>query len=63
MTTGDTLSTYDGDQSDEIVSLVQCDCGNWLKAEAQRQRVSCECGRVFAVTITNIPVNSSQDTD
>ena len=33
---------------------IQCDCGNWLNAETEVNRVRCECGRQFAVTVTDM---------
>lgn len=47
-------STQEGSESTGAVIQVQCDCGSWLKAETQNQRVKCECGKLFAVTVTDI---------
>jgi ABC-type ATPase with predicted acetyltransferase domain len=62
MATEHSLPTQDGYQSDAVVIQMRCDCGNWLKAETRNQQVSCECGKSFAVTITEI-YNSVPFTD
>jgi len=33
---------------------VQCDCGDWLKADTELDRVSCDCGKGSAVTVTDM---------
>jgi hypothetical protein len=33
---------------------VRCDCGNLLEADTEISRVSCDCGKVFAVTVTEM---------
>lgn len=33
---------------------IQCNCGNWVEADTEVSRVNCECGNVFAVTITDM---------
>jgi hypothetical protein len=33
---------------------IQCNCGNWVETDAEVSRVDCECGNVFAVTITDM---------
>ena len=40
--------------SAERTVRLRCDCGNWLEARTEMYRVGCECGRVFAVTVTDI---------
>jgi hypothetical protein len=31
-----------------------CDCGDWLESDADAYRLTCGCGRVFAVTVTDV---------
>jgi hypothetical protein len=46
--------TNKGHKSDDTVAQVRCDCGNWLKTTIRDNWVTCECGRRFAVTISEI---------
>ncbi len=40
-------------RSDGTRIQLRCECGNWLKTNTQVQRVDCECGKTFAVTVTD----------
>ncbi|MBB6647224.1 DUF1922 domain-containing protein [Halobellus sp. MBLA0160] len=42
------------DHSRDRTIKIQCDCGRWLEAETEMYRVNCECGKVFAVTVTDM---------
>lgn len=33
---------------------IQCNCGNWVETDTEVSRVDCECGNIFAVTITDM---------
>lgn len=50
----------EGVQTDEPVVQIQCSCGNWLDTETRNQRIRCACGKLFAVTVTEIPSKPSQ---
>ena len=58
-----TLTTDSGTQSDAPAITVRWGCGNWLKAETRNQRVKCECGSSFAVTVTLISSKDPSYTD
>ena len=52
MGTGQPQSEADPESAATTIH-VQCGCGRWLDADTQHKRVSCECGRVLAVTETD----------
>lgn len=63
MGTEDSLGTDATDRSDEAMIQLRCDCGNWLTTATRKQRVDCECGKSFAVTVTNLFATTSPTTD